>query len=654
MPENQSPIPRFTCKFTGNLLMDIRQILQKYWGFTSFRPLQEEIIQSILDGKDTLALLPTGGGKSICFQLPAMKNDGICVVISPLIALMKDQVYNLRKRNINACAVISGMSKREIDYALDNCVHGDVKFLYVSPERLETEIFIERFKKMKVNLIAVDEAHCISQWGYDFRPPYLRISAIREFHPTVPVLALTATATSSVVKDIQEKLLFKKENLFQQSFERKNISLVVLNEESKLKKLQEIVEKVKGCGIIYVRNRKKTQEIAEYLMTKKVKANYYHAGLDIVTRTKRQEDWMKNKSQVIVCTNAFGMGIDKPDVRFVIHYDLPDSLEAYYQEAGRAGRDGKKSYAVILFNYSDKIELEKALKENFPSVDEVKRVYDALGNFFNLAIGSGQNEEFDFDIVAFCKNFKLNPIRTFTAFKILEQEGWLVSNDAVFLPSRIKVLADKDELYRFEVANQAHEDLIRFILRSYSGVLDHYSKFREQDAANHLGISVDEVKSKMNFLKQSKLLDYEQSTDQPTISLLHSRVSAKDLNLDVKMIQFRKQSHETRIRSMLSYAGNKLECRNRILLNYFGEDTKVRCGYCDVCLKRNNLSLSDMEFEKLVDEIETILIESPLSIEILVDAIKNYKNEKTLQAIEWLVDNGSIRHNEKNQLVWAQ
>ncbi|MCB0586106.1 MAG: ATP-dependent DNA helicase RecQ, partial [Phaeodactylibacter sp.] len=413
------------------------EILKKYWGYDGFRPLQEDIIRSVLEGKDTLALMPTGGGKSICYQVPALCREGICIVVSPLIALMKDQVENLKQRNIPAEAIYSGMHYRDIDRILDNCVYGNIKLLYLSPERLTTELARVRIQKMKASLLAVDEAHCVSQWGYDFRPPYLQIAEMREVLPGVPILALTATATPEVARDIQEKLAFRQENLLQKSFERPNLSYSVLHEEDKLKKLAEILHRVPGSGIVYVRSRRRTKEIARYLQRQKIRADFYHAGLDTEERSRKQEEWMNNKSRVVVSTNAFGMGIDKPDVRVVVHMELPDSLEAYFQEAGRAGRDGRKSYAVLLYNDSDRQNLERRFEQSFPGLKEVQRVYRALGSYFQLATGSGEGQSFDFEIVEFARNFQIKIVQAYSCLKILEQAGWIVLTDAVFVPSSL-------------------------------------------------------------------------------------------------------------------------------------------------------------------------------------------------------------------------
>ena len=408
-------------------------ILKQYWGFDSFRPLQEDIIQSVLDGKDTLALLPTGGGKSICFQVPALVKEGICIVISPLIALMKDQVYNLQKRGIAAVAIFSGMHYKDIDRILDNCIYGNTKLLYLSPERLTSDLVRERIKKMKVSLIAVDEAHCISQWGYDFRPPYLQIAEIREYLPKVPIMALTATATPEVVKDIQEKLEFKRGEVFQQSFLRENLAYVVLEEEGKMEKLFKVLTGVRGSGLVYVRNRRKTKEIAMFLKKYRITADYYHAGLTNEERSQKQEAWINDKIRIIVATNAFGMGIDKPDVRVVVHMDLPDSLEAYFQEAGRAGRDGQKSYAVLLYNQGDKLDLERRFELSFPPLKEVRLTYQALGSYLQLAVGSGEGESYDFDLVEFSRVYGFSTVKTFNCLKVLERAGWIALSESIYI-----------------------------------------------------------------------------------------------------------------------------------------------------------------------------------------------------------------------------
>ena len=460
---------------------ELKTLLKKYWGYEHFRPFQEEVILSVLNQQDTLALMPTGGGKSLCFQIPAMYMTGMCLVVSPLIALMKDQVNNLRARKISAVAIHSGMSYREVDLTLDKCVEGHYKFLYLSPERLTTDIFRARLPNMKINLLAVDEAHCISQWGYDFRPPYLQIAEVREELKNIPVLALTASATKNVCTDIMEKLQFKQQHVVRRSFERKNLSYSVLFEEDKFGRVLKMLDKVKGTAIVYVRNRRRTKEISQFLQQNKVSATEYHAGLSHGERSQKQEDWIQNKVRVIVCTNAFGMGIDKPDVRLVVHWDTPDNLESYFQEAGRAGRDEKKSFAVILYNNADVTELHTREADRFPDLEEVKTVYDSVGNFCRIAEGAGQGESFNFNLNEFLKTYKLNAIRTLNSLKLLEQEGYLSFSESIYLPSRLMMTVDKENLYRYEVMHPEHEVLLKAIMRSYGGVFDYFSQIREEE-----------------------------------------------------------------------------------------------------------------------------------------------------------------------------
>ncbi|HHN47896.1 MAG TPA: ATP-dependent DNA helicase RecQ, partial [Bacteroidales bacterium] len=498
-----------------NNTVPLKNILLKYWGYQEFRPRQEEIIQSVLDGNDTLALLPTGGGKSICFQVPALAKEGLCLVITPLIALMQDQVENLKRKNINAVAIYSGMHRNQIELALDNCMFGDVKFLYLSPERLETEKFRAVLTRLNINLIAVDEAHCISQWGYDFRPPYLRIAAIRVFLPNVPVLALTATATPRVVKDIQDKLGFAAENVFKQSFERKNLTYVVQLEENKLGRLLKICDRIKGTGIVYVRNRRRTREISDFLNSQKVSANFYHAGLDPATRNKRQTAWMTGQTRVMVSTNAFGMGIDKPNVRFVVHMDLPDSLEAYFQEAGRGGRDGNTSYAVVLYEKADIIDLRHNHELSYPAIDLIKKVYHALGNYFQLATGSGKDRSFDFELSEFCNQYRLNPVTTFSALKFLEKEGYLMLSEDVGSPSLVNIKTKKENLYRFQVENPMYDPFIKLLLRSYSGLFTTFARISEAEIARRMPMPINDVIKTLHTLNQAGLITYVPRKEKP-------------------------------------------------------------------------------------------------------------------------------------------
>ncbi len=634
--------------------MTIQQILLKYWGYSHFRSLQEEVITSVLEGKDTLALMPTGGGKSLCFQVPALAKEGICIVISPLIALMKDQVENLKAKGIKAMAITSGMSKKEIDIAFDNCVYGNYKFLYLSPERLDSGLARARIQKMKVNLIAVDEAHCVSQWGYDFRPSYLKIAEIRELLPSVPVLALTATATPDVVVDIQKKLLFKKENLLRKSFERKNLAYVVIREEDKLRRLLKVVNRISGAGIVYVRNRKKTHDIADFLRANNVSADFYHAGLDAHTRDAKQEAWIQNKSRVIVCTNAFGMGIDKPDVRFVVHLDLPDCLEAYFQEAGRAGRDEKKSYAVLLCNEADKIDAEHNLKMSFPSMDDIRKTYQSIANYFQIPTGSGQGSSFDLDIVDLCTKYGLNHLTTYNSLKFLEREGLVTLTESFSMPSRIHFLLNKEELYKFQVEHTAYDDLIKILLRSYSGLFDSYVKIAEPEIARRLSRPYDEVKKMILELQKMEVLSYLPQTDMPQLMFSVSRLDAKNIMISEEILKKRKESARLRTDAILHYMGSKTKCRSQMLLSYFGETDSYRCGICDVCLERNKLELSSLEFETVAGQVKDLLAQRPLELRALVNAVSNSREDKTIKVIQWLLDNGKLFYDAENRLEWKK
>lgn len=621
---------------------DPLKILKQYWGYPAFRPMQGDIIQSVMERRDTLALLPTGGGKSICFQVPALCKPGICLVISPLIALMKDQVEQLQKRNIPAEAIYSGMHYKDIDRILDNCIYGNTKLLYLSPERLSTDLARARIEQMEVSLIAVDEAHCISQWGYDFRPPYLEIANIREILPTgVPVLALTATATPKVVEDIQEKLEFSEKNVFQKSFERTNLSYSVLTEEGKSRKLVDILKRVPGSGVVYVRNRRQTKEIAHYLVKNGIPAVFYHAGLSPDERSDRQEAWMQNRTRIVVSTNAFGMGIDKPDVRIVVHMELPDSLEAYFQEAGRAGRDGAKSYAVLLYNESDRIKLERQYELSFPPFEEIRRTYRALGSFFQLAVGAGEGQSFDFDIVKFTNNFQLDLIRTFSCLKILEQAGWIVLTDAVFIPSSLMIKVDKDALYDYQLRNPKMDKLLKAILRTYQGAFNHHIRLRENQLAHFLKMSPDSLKQALQRMHQDNIVDYQPQKDSPQIIFLKERVDADNLMIDQKIYQFRKERQRKNIQSAIAYA-TRARCRSQQLLSYFGEDEAGRCGICDVCTGRTKAELDTDKFEKYKDKIHMVLRREQLTLEELVSSFSPKRHEEVLKAIEYLMDEGYL------------
>lgn len=632
---------------------EIHKILKQFWGFDQFRPLQEEIIRSVISGKDTLALLPTGGGKSICFQVPAIAQEGICIVISPLIALMRDQVDNLKSRGIKADAIHSGLSKREIDILLDNCVYGNIKFLYVSPERLKTEIFIARVKKMNVNLIAIDEAHCISQWGYDFRPSYLEISKLKDILPKVPFLALTATATPKVVLDIQDKLLFKKPNAFQKSFERTNLHYIVAKEEDKLGKMLKVIQKVNGTGIIYVRNRKKTKEIANYLQNRNISADYYHAGLASELRTKKQADWIQNKTRIIVSTNAFGMGIDKPDVRFVINLDLPDSLEAYFQEAGRGGRDENKSYAVLLVNESDRENLINAVENKFPSKDIIKKVYFAIGNHYRIAIGTGEGSTYPLNLNLLKSETGISTVDVYNSVLFLEQAGYFEVSEAFHNPSRIKIEVTNEQLYDFQIRNKVYASYIKLLLRSYGGMFDSFQKIKEIDLAKRTGQPVTKIINLLEKLQDLEILSYEKASDLPMITYLTPRIDIKQIRIGKEIYDERKKDALSKAEHVINYAFSDTTCRSQILLSYFGEKDASVCGHCDVCInKKKKTSISYAELESAQHFILSKLDSLPKEIsEIIHLAGSNFSEESIKTGIQWLLDNNKIRLNDANQLT---
>lgn len=625
--------------------------MQRYWGYDQFRPLQESIIQSVLEGRDSLALMPTGGGKSVCYQVPALCRDGICLVVSPLIALMKDQVFQLQQRNIRAEAIYSGMHRQDIDRILDNCVYGDVKLLYLSPERLQTELARERIRRMPVNLIAVDEAHCVSQWGYDFRPSYLQIPEIRELHPDVSVLALTATATEEVVNDIQEKLEFRAENVFRMSFERQNLAYVVLQEEDKLGKMLEIFRNVKGSGIAYARTRRKTKEVASFLRKKGISADYYHAGLSNDFRSARQEAWINGKIRIMVATNAFGMGIDKPDVRTVVHLDVPDSLEAYYQEAGRAGRDGQKSYAVLLYQPKDRLELEKRFVQSFPEMEEIRKTYLSLGSYFQLAVGGGSGKSYDIDLQNFTETYGLDMIRTYNCLKILEQSAWLTLSEAIYVPSSLRVIVSKDTLYDYQLRNRKLDSLLKTILRTYQGAFSHRVHLREKQLAGFLKISLVELQQGLEKLRKDGIIEYLPQKEKPQITFVEERVGTQNLTIDRVLYDFRKKRFRERIRHMMAY-GEQLACRSQQLLRYFGQSNPPACGICDVCLGRNKVTLSQESFERYKHKIRQLLKRNQMKVTEVVDSFAPRRREEVLKTLEYLIDEGLLV--EENEAVrWA-
>ena len=620
-----------------------QEILKQYWGYDSFRDLQEEIITSIGEGKDTLGLMPTGGGKSITFQVPALAQEGICIVITPLIALMKDQVQNLRKREIKALAIYSGMTRQEILTALENCIFGNYKFLYISPERLDTEIFRTKLRSMKVSMITVDESHCISQWGYDFRPAYLKIAEIRELLPEVPVLALTATATPEVVTDIQARLKFREGNVFRMSFERKNLAYIVRKTDNKTKELLYILQRISGSAIIYVRNRRRTKEITELLMNEGITADFYHAGLDNAVKDLRQKRWQSGEVRVMVATNAFGMGIDKPDVRIVLHLDLPDSPEAYFQEAGRAGRDGEKAYAVILYSKSDKTTLHKRVVDTFPDKEYILNVYEHLQYYYQMAMGDGFQCIREFNLEEFCRKFKYFPVPVDSALKILTQAGYLEYTDEQDNSSRILFTIRRDELYKLREMGKEAEALIQSILRSYTGVFTDYAYISEESLAVRTGLTRQQIYHILVTLTKRRIVDYIPRKKTPYIIYTRERLKLRFLHIPPSVYEERKARYEARIKAMEEYVTTENICRSRMLLRYFGEKNEHNCGQCDVCLsKRATDNLSEESYEEVKRQILDLLSHSPLTPAETADQIKAEK-EDIGQVIRYLLDEGELK-----------
>ena len=623
-------------------MTDYRKILKQYWGYDNFRGIQEDIIRSIGEGRDTLGLMPTGGGKSITFQVPALAQEGLCLVITPLIALMKDQVRNLRERGIKATAIYSGMTREEIVIALENCIFGNYKFLYVSPERLDTEIFQIKLRSMHVSLITVDESHCISQWGYDFRPAYLKIADIRQLLPGVPVIALTATATPEVVSDIQQRLQFRQENVFRMSFERKNLAYVVRHTEDKESELLHILQRVDGSGIVYTRNRKKTKEISLFLNRNHITATFYHAGLNDETKDSRQKAWLKGEFRVMVATNAFGMGIDKPDVRVVIHADVPDSPEAYFQEAGRAGRDGMKAYAVLLFCARDKITLKQRVSDTFPEKSYIRKIYEDINFYYQMAMGDGRGCTFAFNIDEFCRNFKHFPVQTDSALKILTRAGYLEYTDEQDNVSRIMFTITKEELYRIREQSEDTEKLIRILLRSYTGLFTDYAYISEDNLSTRSGLSKQQIYETLLSLSRQHILHYIPAKKTPYIIYTRERQETERVYLSKEVYEDRKESYVQRINAMIEYAESENRCRSRMLLRYFGEKNEHNCGQCDVCLQQHQSGLKSGEFEAISQQLQALLKENPLSLQEIKDKMQVPENH-LMKVVSYLVSEEIIR-----------
>ena len=621
----------------------IHGILKQYWGYDSFRPMQEDIINSALQKKDTLALMPTGGGKSICFQVPAMATDGLCLVVSPLIALIKDQVQNLNSKGIKALAVYSGMSYQQIDIALDNAIYGDFKFLYVSPERLHTPLFKERVRRMQINYLVVDEAHCISQWGYDFRPAYLEIKEIKNIIGDVPVIALTATATKSVAEDIMRILGFEEKNVISSGFERKNLSYVVRNVDDKFGNMLKVCNGVPGTGIIYVRERKRCEEISSFLRQNGITADFYHAGLSKELRNAKQDAWKNDQIRVIVATNAFGMGIDKPDVRFVVHYDLPDSLEAYFQEAGRAGRDGKRSYATLLWNSTDISRLRQIHTISFPDIQYIKDVYQKVFIYLNIPYEEGRDTVSKFNLIEFSKKFSLNSVSAYYAIKYLEQEGYWELTDEMDNPSKIMFMVGRDELYKVQIDNPELDKFIKSVLRIYTALFSRITPIDEEYIARCTMDSVMGVKEKLKQLSKLRIIKYIPKVRTPLIIMNTERLVESNLYISQKRYEERKGMFQKRIESIISYVKETGECRSRMLIDYFGQPADNDCGICDVCLKNKNLKGGNDRRKEVQQHILKMLEAAGGELELIaVETAAADQSNFYLSVLREMIDEGIV------------
>lgn len=639
----------------------LQQILKEYFGYDEFRPLQLDVMQAVMSGNDVLALMPTGGGKSLCYQVPAMAKDGICLVISPLIALMNDQVQNLRKKNITAFAIHAGMGRKDVISVLEAASHSNCRFLYVSPERLETALFKEYLPGLGISLIAVDEAHCISQWGYDFRPPYLRIVQLRNELPGVPVIALTASATPLVQKDICDKLsiplLENKTDsdnpftVFQQSFERANLSYSIFNDDAKINKIVSILQSVQGAAIVYCKSRKRTKEISELLNLQHISADYYNAGLTTDERTTRQLNWIKNKTRVIVCTNAFGMGIDKPDVRTVIHADVPDCLENYYQEAGRAGRDGKKAFAVLLYNKKETEALKTLPGVRFPEIDTIKTIYKSVVNYLQLPEGEAPGTYYDFDLKDFIKKFGLDVQTTIYSLKALEQDGWLSFNEQVFLPATVKFMVYKEALYNYEKNYVAYEPLIKTLLRTYEGIYDYPVSISENFIAYLLRYDVSVVKEQLQKLSFDGIINYQPQKDTPQLMLNRMRIKSSLLTINNEQYAERKKIFAERVDKILHYIQEQKICRSKYIGQYFGDTTINDCGVCDNCLNRKKSALDKTTFDKITALLQNNLQQAQPA-DVILQNIKGVHKEHVWTVINFLVEEGKLTLMKDGRIEW--
>ncbi len=628
-----------------------KQILTKYWGFASFKPLQEEIIKSVAGGRDTLGLMPTGGGKSLTFQVPALAHEGICLVITPLIALMKDQISRLNSLEIKSIAIHSGMSGEEIDIALENAIYGDYKFLYVSPERISTRMFQGKAGRLNLSLVAIDEAHCISQWGYDFRPSYLKIASLRDhISAKVPFIALTASATPQVIEDIMLKLAFREKNVLRTSFDRKNISYLVRKVEDKSAYLIKTLLKAKGSGIVYVRSRKRCKEVAELLVSNGISADFYHAGLTDELRDKKQASWTIGETRVIVSTNAFGMGIDKSEVRFVIHWDIPDSIENYFQESGRAGRDNKPAFAVLLYSPADKSRLTDTIRKKFPPVEKIKDTYEALCNFLQVPLGSGKDNVFDFNMSDFVSKFRLPVIETFNSLQFLQREGYVEITEEINNPSRVHFIVSRDDLYKFQVANESFDGFIKLLLRSYTGMFSEFVPINEETLSRKSAASRNTIYQYLMKLSSYKIIRYIPGKKTALVIFTEERLERKALLISPDNYLHVKEKYEVRLNRMIEYADSDNRCRSVTLLDYFGEESD-RCGICDVCRDRNELDLSKYEFDLILEEIKTILADKNPDAEELVKLI-GHSEDKVIKVLRWLLDHDKILKDDEMKLFW--
>ncbi len=617
-------------------------ILIKYWGYSNFRPKQKEIIEQAINNKDTLALLPTGGGKSICYQIPALMKEGVCLVISPLLSLMHDQIIFLKSKGIKSVIINSNMNYSEIETSLTNCIYGGVKFLYLSPEKLQNKLVKNRIPKMNINLITVDEAHCISEWGHSFRPSYRHISEIRTSIPNIPVLALTATATNNVIQDIQKNLLFSKQNVIKSSFSRKNISYVVDNTNDKKSKLIKLLNKIRSAAIIYVDTRKKAEELTLFLAQNKFSVNYYHAGLSHEIRKERQENWLKNQTRIIIATNAFGMGIDKADVKLVVHMDLPPTIETYYQQAGRAGRNGQTAYAFLLANQNDIKRQEKLLHLKHPKIKNITNGYQNITSYLQIAEGDLPKESIPFDIVSFSKRYKTSVLQTYYIIKYLEKEEKIRYSNNINSPSKLKISISKSELYKFQITNKSYDSFIKNLLRSYSNIFNDFVIIEEKNIAFKLKKSVSDIKKILRKLQQLEVLEYNEKNKFAQLTFLQNRQDLKNNHLNRRKWEERKNDEKEKLENIKTYVKNQISCRSQLILKYFSEDAYDKCGVCDICVKEKRKSIKEKTFKEIVNRIKELLNIKELTLDEICNSTPHFIKEDIIYTLNYLFDQDKI------------